>query len=219
MDMHQKNVPLKIGLHILQNRNHEERESKIGSVFMKNKEKFFIVFCIFFFAFSNVAFAHGGRTDSSGGHHDYNNVSGLGSYHYHCDGHPAHLHENGICPYSSSNNSDTPYTVEPLPDLPSSKSEYDSNESKKDIDSTQSTNDFNRTSLGKISELKVSLAFIVIYLIALLYRIRVQRELYIFPFVISLICLCGMFICTVFENIGCIAVLGICAVINLFSDR
>ena len=27
--------------------------------------------------------SHRGRTDSSGGHHDYNNVSGLGSYHYH----------------------------------------------------------------------------------------------------------------------------------------
>ena len=42
--------------------------------------------------------AHPGRTDSSGGHHDYNNVSGLGSYHYH-HGYSAHLHENGICPY------------------------------------------------------------------------------------------------------------------------
>ena len=27
--------------------------------------------------------AHSGRTDGAGGHHDYNNVSGLGSYHYH----------------------------------------------------------------------------------------------------------------------------------------
>lgn len=31
--------------------------------------------------------AHQGRTDKYGGHHDYNNVSGLGSYHYHCGGH------------------------------------------------------------------------------------------------------------------------------------
>lgn len=29
------------------------------------------------------------------------NKSGLGSYHYHCGGHPAHLHENGVCPYAS----------------------------------------------------------------------------------------------------------------------
>ena len=46
------------------------------------------------------AYAHSGRTDSSGGHKDNNNKSGLGSYH--CGGHPAHLHTNGVCPYSSS---------------------------------------------------------------------------------------------------------------------
>lgn len=46
-------------------------------------------------------FAHSGRTDSAGGHRDNKNKSGLGSYHYHCGGHPAHLHTNGVCPYSS----------------------------------------------------------------------------------------------------------------------
>lgn len=55
--------------------------------------------------FSLVAKAHSGRTDSKGGHHDYKNVSGLGSYHYHCGGRPAHLHPNGKCPYSASSNS------------------------------------------------------------------------------------------------------------------
>ena len=49
-----------------------------------------------------TTYAHSGRTDSSGGHRDNKNASGLGSYHYHCGGYPAHLHENGICPYSSS---------------------------------------------------------------------------------------------------------------------
>ncbi len=56
---------------------------------------------------SNVIFpetliveAHSGRTDSSGGHRDNKNKSGLGSYHYHCGGHPAHLHRNGVCPYA-----------------------------------------------------------------------------------------------------------------------
>lgn len=49
-----------------------------------------------------VSEAHSGRTDSSGGHHDNKNASGLGSYHYHCGGHPAHLHEGGVCPYSTS---------------------------------------------------------------------------------------------------------------------
>lgn len=47
-----------------------------------------------------IAFAHSGRTDANRGHHDYNNVSGLGSYHYH-HGYPAHIHTNG-CPYKTS---------------------------------------------------------------------------------------------------------------------
>ncbi|HIZ80304.1 MAG TPA: YHYH domain-containing protein [Candidatus Lachnoclostridium stercorigallinarum] len=48
-----------------------------------------------------VAEAHGGRTDGRGGHRDNKNRSGLGSYHYHCDGYPAHLHPDGVCPYRS----------------------------------------------------------------------------------------------------------------------
>ena len=44
--------------------------------------------------------AHSGRTDSSGGHNDNKNKSGLGSYHYHCGGYPAHLHNGGYCPYT-----------------------------------------------------------------------------------------------------------------------
>lgn len=32
----------------------------------------------------SMAGAHSGRTDAMGGHHDYQNKSGLGSYHYHC---------------------------------------------------------------------------------------------------------------------------------------
>ena len=59
-------------------------------------------------------FAHSGRTDSRGGHKDNKNKSGLGSYHYHCGGYPAHLHKDGKCPYngtsipsSTSNNKTT----------------------------------------------------------------------------------------------------------------
>ena len=48
--------------------------------------------------------AHPGRTDASGGHRDNKNRSGLGPYHYHCGGHPAHLHTNG-CPYKGGNSS------------------------------------------------------------------------------------------------------------------
>lgn len=46
-----------------------------------------------------VAYAHSGRTDSRGGRRDNQNKSGLGYYHFHCGGHPPHLHKNGVCPY------------------------------------------------------------------------------------------------------------------------
>ena len=48
--------------------------------------------------------AHSGRTDRYGGHKDNKNKSGLGNYHYHCGGYPAHLHENGVCPYAGTTN-------------------------------------------------------------------------------------------------------------------
>ena len=56
---------------------------------------------------SSIAFGHGGRTDSSGGHKDNKNVSGLGSYHYHCGKTSPHKHSNGVCPYSSKNSKTT----------------------------------------------------------------------------------------------------------------
>ncbi len=70
----------------------------------KNKKKIISILLIILSIISigANAYAHSGRTDSSGGHKDNNNKSGLGSYHYHCGGHPAHLHTNGVCPYSSS---------------------------------------------------------------------------------------------------------------------
>ena len=56
---------------------------------------------VFSLIFSSAisSYAHSGRTDSSGGHKDNKNKSGLGSYHYHCGGYPAHLHTSGYCPY------------------------------------------------------------------------------------------------------------------------
>ena len=45
------------------------------------------VFCV-------SAYGHSGGTDSNGGHTDHS----TGEYHYH-HGHPAHQHENGVCPY------------------------------------------------------------------------------------------------------------------------
>lgn len=59
---------------------------------------------------TSTTYGHSGRTDSNGGHRDKKNVSGLGPYHYHCDGYPAHLHPNGVCPYKSSGASSTPKT-------------------------------------------------------------------------------------------------------------
>lgn len=52
--------------------------------------------------FPATGIAHSGHTDRSGGHRDNKNKSGLGSYHYHCGGYPAHLHDNGVCPYNDS---------------------------------------------------------------------------------------------------------------------
>ena len=67
---------------------------------MKRVKKIVCLILCLLLCISNTAFAHSGRTDSNGGHHDYKNKSGLGSYHYHCGGHPAHLHKNGVCLYS-----------------------------------------------------------------------------------------------------------------------
>lgn len=60
----------------------------------------FVLVVALLFGSSISAHAHSGRTDSSGGHRDNKNKSGLGYYHYHCGGHPAHLHPNGYCKYT-----------------------------------------------------------------------------------------------------------------------
>lgn len=75
---------------------------------MKNRKIFLNLLSILLVIITcNTLLAHSGRTDSSGGHRDNQNKSGLGSYHYHCGGHPAHLHSNGICPYSTSTSTNT----------------------------------------------------------------------------------------------------------------
>lgn len=56
------------------------------------------------------AYAHSGRTDAYGGHHDYKNVSGLGDYHYH-HGYGPHLHPGGVCPYESGSSTNSPSTA------------------------------------------------------------------------------------------------------------
>lgn len=69
---------------------------------MKNKKIIFTSVTILIICLACVfnVFAHSGRTDSSGGHRDNKNSSGLGSYHYHCGGYPPHLHSGGVCPYT-----------------------------------------------------------------------------------------------------------------------
>lgn len=75
---------------------------------MKKRKILTIILIIATLASISISsFAHSGRTDSKGGHKDKNNVSGLGSYHYHCGGNPAHLHPNGVCPYASSTSSNS----------------------------------------------------------------------------------------------------------------
>ena len=69
---------------------------------MKKHLKVMSVLLSAMFLLSVSVSAHSGRTDSSGGHRDNQNKSGLGSYHYHCGGYPAHLHPDGICPYNSA---------------------------------------------------------------------------------------------------------------------
>lgn len=70
----------------------------------KNKKILNVLIVILITLTGTISYAHGGKTDSNGGHKDKNNVSGLGPYHYHCGGHPAHLHPDGKCPYSSDSN-------------------------------------------------------------------------------------------------------------------
>lgn len=94
----------------------------------------FISICVFLILIimCNITFAHSGRTDSNGGHRDNKNKSGLGSYHYHCGGHPAHLHINGVCPYSNNsatntNEENTLNSSTVLTQVPEDKKEENSN--------------------------------------------------------------------------------------------
>lgn len=67
--------------------------------YCKNILAFFL--CLILFLTPGASLAHSGGTDANGGHHDYKNKSGLGSYHYH-HGYGPHLHPNGVCPYSQA---------------------------------------------------------------------------------------------------------------------
>lgn len=71
----------------------------MGAINMKRRICILIVSLLI--ALASVGIAHSGTQDSSQGHKDTQNESGLGAYHYHCQNSPAHLHTgNGVCPYS-----------------------------------------------------------------------------------------------------------------------
>lgn len=93
---------------------------------MKKKYYFLVISLVFLvFSTTTIAFAHSGRTDSNGGHHDYKNKSGLGSYHYH-HGMGAHLHPNGVCPYGYNSQPET-YTEYTPPSPSISLNSYPTN--------------------------------------------------------------------------------------------
>ena len=74
---------------------------------MKKREFLALTICMVLVSFAFSAMAHSGGTDGMGGHRDNRNKSGLGSYHYHCGGYPAHLHNGGVCPYKNGGTSRT----------------------------------------------------------------------------------------------------------------
>lgn len=67
---------------------------------MKKQRRFIMGVVVVLMVLQAFGYSHSGRTDSSGGHKDNNNVSGLGYYHYH-HGYGPHLHPDGVCPYSA----------------------------------------------------------------------------------------------------------------------
>lgn len=95
------------------------RQKQISSKFLKYIAACFLT-VIMVICMLITASAHSGRTDANGGHRDNKNKSGLGSYHYHCGGYPAHLHDGGVCPYtaavpstSGGGSSNTPQVAKP----------------------------------------------------------------------------------------------------------
>lgn len=73
----------------------KENQNSLNRFFIK-----IIIISLIMIVIPLSVFAHSGGTDSSGGHRDNKNASGLGSYHYH-HGYGPHLHPNGVCPYAS----------------------------------------------------------------------------------------------------------------------
>lgn len=108
----------------------KKRKAKIISI---------IIITLSIISISLNAYTHSGRTDSNGGHKDNKNKSGLGSYHYHCGGHPAHLHKNGVCPYASGSSSSQSSSSSSSSSQSSSSSSSSSQSSSSGSSSSQSS--------------------------------------------------------------------------------
>lgn len=194
---------------------------------MIRSSKVLLFTLILTFTLPCFAFAHGGKTDSKGGHRDNYNASGLGSYHYHCDGHPAHLHTDGICPYSSSNSSTQSISQKLRTEMENkgytvAESEFNS-AGRKNISDTyiSKSNQLaaeKEPSLFQDKSFIACILFVAAYIIALLYRIFVSKELYYFPFALSLLSLLAMVICF-FAKTPAMYAAGIVAIINLFCEK
>lgn len=123
-----------------------------------NSKKFLTIITMIslIIAISGTSLAHSGRTDSRGGHKDNQNKSGLGSYHYHCGGHPAHLHENGVCPYSTSSSSSSS-SSKSTEGTSSSKSNSDSISTSSSVQSTPETEPIIEATAVEINESIISM--------------------------------------------------------------
>ncbi len=82
---------------------------------------------------SVITYSHSGKTDSNGGHKDNKNKSGLGSYHYHCGGYPAHLHKDGKCPYKTTTDTTKSTTTSGTKSTNASTTKSASNANQKEI--------------------------------------------------------------------------------------
>lgn len=132
-------------------------------------KRLFLLFLALMLSICTIASAHSGRTDSSGGH----NKTSDGTYHYHCDGHPAHQHSNGVCPYDKT----VKATATPRPQTTTRKSISTSKPTStpkpivKAVNSQTTTEVFNYDYSLTTAETFFTTCIIVGILIAVLYHI------------------------------------------------
>ncbi len=65
------------------------------------KKLFVLILCAGLLLSSAESSAHHQRYQSGGRHHRSSHDNEHDTKHYYCGGHPAHLHQNNVCPYAS----------------------------------------------------------------------------------------------------------------------